>query len=380
VGGRRQGRRNKVRIGIDARFLTHPQRGGFKAYTHSVVAALALVDRENSYILYTDRECAEDLALPSNFKVKPVHGIHPIIREQALLPAAMSRDGVHLAHYLCNTAPVFPLVPMAVTIHDTIPLRPGKFEGGQDLHTRMLHMYWKSVMPVAARKSVVVITNSDYVLRDLGGMFALPSYRFCVVPLEVNPVFSPGAFGTPPCGVPPGGRYIMAFASRDGRKNHQTAMDAHAMLLPKFPDLKLVLVCSHPGVKEKVEGGDGVLPVGPVSTEELIWLYRNACALMFPSFDEGFGLPPVEAMACGTPVIASNAGSLPEVTGGCACLADPLDAKGFAEGIRLVLEDDAVRDKMVEMGLLHVKRYSRESMGRELVAAYQRVVTERKRH
>jgi alpha-1,3-rhamnosyl/mannosyltransferase len=210
-------------------------------------------------------------------------------------------------------------------------------------------------------------------------MFALASYRFCVVPLEVNPVFSPQAHGTAPRGMEPGDSYIMAFASRDGRKNHKTAMEAHAALLPRFPDLKLALVCSHPGVKEKVEGGEGVLPLGPVSMEELIWLYRNARALVFPSFDEGFGLPPVEAMACGTPVIASNAGSLPEVTGGCACLAEPLDVKGFAEGIRLVLEDDAVRGKMVEMGLRHVKRYARESMGRELAAAYQRVVLDKKR-
>ena len=367
-----------MRVGIDARFLTHPQRGGFKAYTHSVVAALALVDRENSYILYTDRECAEDLALPSNFKIKPVPGTHPIIREQVVLPVVMQRDGVELAHFLCNTAPVVPLVSMAVTIHDTIPLRPGRFEAGQDLHTRMLHRYWRGVIPAAAKKSRLVITNSNYVLHDLGAAFALPAHRLCVVPLEVNPAFSSQAPGTMPDGVGSGDMYIMAFASRDGRKNHQAAIEAHAMLLPRFPELKLVLVCSHPGIKEKVGDRQGLLPLGSVSTEELIWLYRNARALIFPSFDEGFGLPPVEAMACGTPVVASNAGSLPEVTGGCAALASPSDWKGFAEGIRLILEDDAVRGKMVEMGLRHVKRYARESMGLELVAAYQRAAAERR--
>jgi glycosyltransferase involved in cell wall biosynthesis len=192
--------------------------------------------------------------------------------------------------------------------------------------------------------------------------------------LRIRARRSAGAAGHPgpPAGIAPGSSFILAFASADGRKNHATAIEAYDVLAPEFPNLKLALVCSHPQVRDGIKRphDSGVIPVGPVSLQELIWLYRNALALVFPSFDEGFGLPPLEAMACGTPVVVSKAGSLPEVVGDCAVFADPCDAAAVAEGLKLVLTDGHLRSGLVSAGREHAARFSRENTGRELIAAY----------
>ncbi len=362
-----------MKIGIDARFMTHPQRGGFKAYTRSVIYSLAEVDTVNEYILYTDRPDARYWHLPSNFTVKAVQSPNAIIREQIALPRAMKEDGVDLAHFTCNTAPIASDIRTVVTIHDTIPLRDGRrFIGGQGIKQAMLGAYWRRVMPRAIQRARTIITCTQFVLDDLQSMFGLPTERFHIVPNETNPIFNLQASGTPPDAIAPGMQFVMAFASADGRKNHPASIMAHQAVMREFPELKLALVCSHPDVRTEIgrTAREGVLPLGPVSIDELIWLYRNARALIFPSFDEGFGLPPLEAMACGLPVIASNKGSLPEVTGGCAVIVDPAVPGSITDALRRMMVDEAFRQGLISKGVQHARKYSRANMGNQLVAAY----------
>lgn len=370
-----------MRIGIDARFLTHPQRGGFKTYTHSVVESLAQEDRDNEYILYIDRS-AETITLPSNFKVEPIGG-QAVVREQISLPSAMRRDGIDLAHYLNNTAAINPRCRMVVSMQDAIPLRDtAKFSGEQDFKHRMLARYWRAVMPLAARSASLIVTDSEFTKRDLQSILKLPEDKTHVVPLAVNEVFSPDAVGERPRDVQPGAQFLLAFASADGRKNEGTAIQAHRAVVHLFPSLKLVVVCAHPDVKARIadDSGDGVVALGPVSTDELIWLYLNAVALIFPSFDEGFGLPPIEAMACGTPVIASTGGSIPEITGGCALLAGPKDVLSFAQHIRTIVENEEIRNNLSAKGLVNAGKYTKEAVGKALIAAYEAAMERQKLH
>jgi glycosyltransferase involved in cell wall biosynthesis len=361
-----------MRIGIDARFLSNPQRGGFKTYTNSVIFALAEVDQKNEYLLYTDRPLDCTIGLPANFVLRPVSGLNALSREQFTLPSLMRRDKVDLAHFLCNTAPVIFHPRMVVTIHDAIAMRSRAKEAGSlGLKQRLLAEYWRLVIPKCAKKAEMIITVSEFARDDLVSTLGLKNDDFRIVRNGIDPVFNNSASGTRPSEIQPDTDYVLAFASADGRKNHPASIAAFREVRREFPGLKLVLVCSHPSVRESLrQCEDGVLPVGPVSLDELVWLYRNGLALVFPSLDEGFGLPPVEAAACGMPVVASDSGSLPEILGDAAVLVSLSDEDGLASGVRSILENHSLRSGLVARGLDRAKRYTRLRVGKELLDVY----------
>lgn len=360
-----------MRVGIDARFLTHPQRGGFKSYTNQVITALSKTPGNNEYIVYTDRPSERDPGLPGSFTVVPVDGANALLREQISLPRRMLRDGIELAHYPCNTAPIALGPRMVVTIHDAIPLRKAGAHLPSGAKQRMLRLYWRSVMPRCADRASMVITDSGFTQGDLMGNMGLPADKIRVVPLFVDPAFASGEV-SPPDVLPTDGEYLLAFASADGRKNHLRAIAAYRALAPEYPRLRLALVCSHPSVRASLSGNpsSGVDAVGPVTTSELVWLYRHATALVFPSFEEGFGLPPLEAMTCGIPVAASNTSSIPEVLGSAGEYFDPLQVESITQAVRRLLSDDSLRQQMVRRGLERSAMFVPERMGEQLLRVY----------
>lgn len=360
-------------IGIDARFLTYPQHGGFKTYTCSLVGALATTNAENEYIVYTDRS-QMPIVLPTNFCVRPVVCRNSIIREQLMLPFAMCIDKVDVAHFPCNTAPVCLRRRMAITIHDTIPLQDRRLYGNPELswRRRALAAYWKATLRRGAQRADLVITDSEYSRSKLSLYVNLPNERVHIVRPAIRPVFFSDLSGDMPADLHYDSRFLLAFASQDGRKNHNGVIKAYCEVRRRFSNVQLVVVCAHERVRSELleHASDGVVPLGPVSTKELVWLYKNALALVFPSFEEGFGLPPLEAMASGTPVVASNTGSLPEVLGNSAVFVNPFDVDKLAEAVERVLSDDRLRKQLSEKGREHASGFTYERMGHELVKVY----------
>lgn len=360
-----------MRVGIEARFLTHPQRGGFKSYTKTVVSALVEADSDNQYILYTDRISDLPSELPSNFSIRPVSACNAIVREQIVLPRAMEKDMVDVAHFPCNTSSIFCEVPLVVTTHDLIPLRKNSSRKNT-LRQRLLRLYWKTLIPKSAHQARLIITSSEYVKRDVSSTLGTPLEKISVVPIAINSAFSNMTAGQKPSEQEIPKQYILAFAAADGRKNHTSVINAFLDISHEFPALSLVLICAHPDVQSQIESAvdAGVITLNSVSTEELIWLYKHATALVFPSLDEGFGLPPLEAMACGTAVVASDSGSLPEVLEDGAVYVDPFDQNDLAQKIKLVLTDDILRDTLISRGMKQVSNFTGEQMGRSLSSIY----------
>jgi glycosyltransferase involved in cell wall biosynthesis len=362
-----------MKIGIDARFLTHPQRGGFKTYTCSLISALATASADlngHRYILYTDRDADVPIDLPSNFELSPVTGAFPL-REQVLLPLKMIADGIEVAHFPCNTAPVFYRRPMVVTIHDAIAMRNGD-RGSLPLKGKALHAYWRLVIPRCAGTAGLVITDSRAAAGDLRVTLDVPPSRMRVVHLGIDPGFQAGSAPVVPCpGIEPDECFLLGFASADGRKNESRTISAFRLISRDFPSLKLVLVCTTPEIRSRIEESrlPAVLPLDSVPVEQLRWLYRNARALVFPSLDEGFGLPPLEAMASGTPVVSSRRGSLGEVLGDSAVFVDPTNETSIADGIRVVLDDQTNR-RLRSAGLAHAEQFTLERMAEDTMRIY----------
>jgi glycosyltransferase involved in cell wall biosynthesis len=214
-------------------------------------------------------------------------------------------------------------VPSVVTLHDLQHIDlPGMF-------SRSTRAFRRVAYDRAARRARVVIVPSEFVRDRAVAALGLDPARVCVVPHGLDhDVFSPADI--------PRESFILYPARVWPHKNHARLIAALASLRRDRPDLELVLTGG--GGTEAFAGTAGVRARGVVSQAELVDLYRRAACVVFPSLYEGFGAPPLEAMACGAPVAASTAGSLPEVCGGAAVLFDPYDEAAIADGVRQALE------------------------------------------
>lgn len=373
----------RMRIGIDARYLCHPQDGGFKTYTQNIVHGLAELDHENEYILYTDRPGAES---HDNFEVKIVSGPAPI-REQAFLPLAMARDKVDIAHFPCNTGPLTLPCPMVLTVHDLIPLMPkDKSRRKMELKLRMINSYWRTITPKASRRASRIITISEASKSDIRRILNVPDERISVVPTGLHPDFHPI---TDPNllrktrevhSLPE--RFILGLVSSDPRKNCRGIVRAAGLASRELEGIEIVLICASLAAREMALDiayqHQSHLPkmilLDPVSRQDLTAIYTLADALVFPSFYEGFGLPIIEAMACGTPVVTSNVSSMPEIAGDAAILVDPNDPEAISRGLVEILRGSDLRAKLIARGKERADEFSWKRTAEKTIAVYESLI------
>jgi glycosyltransferase involved in cell wall biosynthesis len=323
---------------------------------------------------YTENVLREIGALSSDLRIAavtryPEHvppGIEPVqlparsqIARMALrLPRLLRRLQPALCHFLYAIPPLW-RGPAVVTVHDI------SFERHPELMATRDRALFRALVPRSARRAERVITGSEWTKRDLLEIYGLPEEKVVVTRYGIDPTFGPH-----------GGRadqpgYILLVGAIQPRKDPLTALEALSRL-----DSGLRLVFAGP---EK-QGGDEVRGtiarlglerrvdlLGHVEKPRLAELYRGAACLVFPSRYEGFGLPVVEAMACGTPVVATSAGSIPEVAGGAAVLVEPGDPATLAAGIERAL---AERENLAAAGLARAKDFSWLQTARETLGVY----------
>jgi glycosyltransferase involved in cell wall biosynthesis len=262
----------------------------------------------------------------------------------------LRRLGADLAHFQ-YALPLFSPCPSVVTIHDL------SFEREPALMKRRDRLIFKTVVPRAARKAAKVLTVSERTRDDLRELYGLADERIVVTPNGVDPAFTPGSSLSP-------GDYVLVVGAVQQRKNPLAALAAaEAVGLP--------LVVAGPRKDEALAREleqRGARVVGYVEQEELARLYRGAACLVQPSRYEGFGLPVLEAMASGTPVVAVPEPALQEVAGDAAVWTDE---RGLAEGIRLAV---AERKRLVAAGLERAGRFSWAETARRTLAVYREVL------
>ncbi len=380
------GAERAMRVMIDAR-EAGPKPSGLARYTFNLLRGLARYGGGHRYTILTNHpELLPELHDRPDFElVNPrVHIVDP--REQVILPAIVARVRPEIFHSPSMVAPLFlpPSCKRIMTLHDTIPLSyPQGFRLDQRLEW---HLYYAaSIKPVVARTDRI-FTVSEWSKRDIAHHMGYPAERISVVYNWLEEHYAPS---TPEQVADVRRRYhlperfIFTLGSEYRYKNTEGLLHAFAGLVERHPDAKLVLKIGQPqqfmGLIRRLGLEDRVMILGYVADADLPAVYTAATVFAFPSFYEGFGLPPLEAMLCGTPVVASRSSSIPEVVGTAALTFDPADTRAFTLQLERALSDADERERMRREGLVQAARFSVTRGIRETIAGYREVLGVRSR-
>jgi glycosyltransferase involved in cell wall biosynthesis len=269
----------------------------------------------------------------------------------AALPTRALREGMQVLHCPTQRAPTRSSVPLVVTFHDLAVLRhPETFN-------RWTREYSRRVLPRVAEAATRLIAVSEFTKRELLEVLDVTEEKVRVIPNAVGEPFTAE-------GEAAEGDYVLAVSTLEPRKNLQRLVEGHERA--RLNGLPL-LVAGAAGWGDVRVDGSGVRWLGEVGDEELARLYRGARCVAYVSLYEGFGLPVLEAMACGTPVVAARTGALEEVSGDAAVLVDPLDPDAIAAGLNEALDR---REDLRERGLERARAFDWHDVARETVTVY----------
>ena len=364
-----------MRIGIDARKL---HDFGIGTYIRNLLRHLARLDRQTEFVVFSRPDDREALgALGENFRAVPETSRNYSVGEQFRIPLALRREGITLFH-----APHYVLPPLVscrsvVTIHDCIHLMFPQY-----LPNRLAHRYARTSIALAARRATRVLTVSESSKRDIMRFVDAPAEmidviynaydeRFGVEPREEEVVRVRERYQLHD-------EFVLYAGNVKPHKNLGRLIDAFQIVRNRGLDhLKLVLIgddiSKYAALRRAVHQHQlhkYVRFLGYLPEETLAVMYRLAGVFVFPSLYEGFGLPPLEAMASGTPVVTSNVSSLPEVAGDAALLVDPYEPAAIADGIYRVLTDEELRRDLRRKGLARARQFSWEQSVRRVREIY----------
>ena len=374
-----------MHIAIDAHSVGTGLAGN-ETYAANLVEALAEVDRENRYTVYVTKAEAEARfgGRWENVAVRRTLPHTPLVRIPLTLSAELRRRPVDLLHVQYTAPPLAPC-PVVATIHDL------SFEHLPETFRLRSRVQLRVTVRATARRAAHVIAPSEYTRRDLLETYGLDPARVTAIPLAVSPRFRPvedaGEVGRVKGRYGIAGEYVLAVGSIQPRKNLARLLRAYSALRRErgrsnLPQLVLVgkqawLYGDTLRTIEEEGLGDSVLLTGYVSEDDLPALYTGALLFAYPSFYEGFGLPPLEAMSCGAPVLTGDRTSLPEVVGDAALTVDPFDTDALADGLARLIDDDALRADLRERGLTRARRFDWRDTARMTLQVYRRVISDK---
>jgi glycosyltransferase involved in cell wall biosynthesis len=363
-----------MRIGMDVRVLDlMPQRTGVANYAYRLIEALMPLAGSDQLHLYTDSRLAAGEYPPGARPRRLGFGLRSGW-QQVRLPIAALQDRLHLLHSLNYAVSRWAPCPQVVTIYDLC------FLACPDQTEPSVVRYLSRAVPMAVEKADAILAISDFTARELQQRLGVPAEKIWVTPLAVDSRFRPVGRERAARLLPGVDRYVLYVGSVGLRKNLSTLLEAFSRLCRQGFPHRLVLAGNRAYLSDEVEAAvaahgltERVIFAGYVSDGDLPALYAGADLFVFPSLYEGFGLPPLEAMACGTPVVCSQAASLPGVVGEAALMADPLSVDGLAEAMERVLSDPDTAARLRAAGLERVQHFTWNATATRTLTAYRAV-------
>jgi glycosyltransferase involved in cell wall biosynthesis len=372
-----------VNIGIDATALP-PQPVGAGNYIIQIIRALAELGEDASYTVFAQPHGREliGLAEGNNLRFEMVSEMPPARRltwEQTRLPSLLRRSRVDLLHSLHYTMPLRHPVKQVVTLHDmTYFLFPA-------LHTFSKRYFFRAFIKLSGRQADALLADSESTRRDAIRLAGIPAGKITTALLGVTPEFTPiknpeklhrvaEKYQLP-------GRFILFVGLLEPRKNVITLLRAYQQNRPELEGRRLVIVGRKGWMYNQLQQivgelnlGEDVHFTGYVEQADLPAVYNLADVFVYPSIYEGFGLPVLEAMACGTPVITTNVSSMPEITGEAGILVPAVDTAALGSALRSILSDPTLQQKISQEGLQRAAAFTWQHTARLTFDVYQRVL------
>ncbi|MCD4773195.1 MAG: glycosyltransferase family 4 protein [Bacteroidales bacterium] len=378
-----------MKIGIEGQRLFRKKKHGMDMVALELINNLQKIDNKNEYVIFVkpdvDRDCMHETA---NFKIVELSGNSFPIWEQFLLPRAARKEGCDILHCTSNTAPINTKIPLIITLHDIIYLESISIlkKGGTN-YQKVGNMYRRFVVPKNVKKSKRIITVSHFEKDRIRNFFGYPendkklvavyngvSEYFKVVDDKEELDRVKKLYYLPD-------EFLFFLGNTDPKKNTPGTLKAYSEFI-KNSDKKIPLLMLDFGsdyLNKLLEDiGDPELRkhiqlTGYIKNTDLPAIYNLCTVFLYPSLRESFGIPPLEAMRCGAPVISSNTSSMPEIAGGAAHIVDPFNPSEIAKGIEKIISDDNYRKSLVEKGLIQSAKFSWKKMAENVLELYQEI-------
>ena len=373
---------SKMKIGIEAQRLFRPHKHGMDIVALELIRALQLIDSQNEYFIFVkadeDRNC---LVETPNFHIIEIPSFNYILWEQILLPFYAQKYGIEVLHCTSNTAPLFVSIPLFLTLHDVIFMEKTVGKNTASNYQKFGNLYRKWLVPKIIRKCEKIITISEIEKLNITKILGLNNESVTVVHNGVS-----GRFG-----VKMSNEKIKQVRSQwnletdfflflgnvEPRKNVFNTVSAFVLFAEKNSQVKLVITGLNSAFIENILSKIGkkallsqFVITGFVPEDVLHTLYAEAKVFLYPSLREGFGLPILEAMAFGTPVVTSNISSMPEVAGEAAFLVNPFSVEAIALGMETAYENKSLRQKKIDLGYLRLGMFTWQKTAEQMINLY----------
>lgn len=376
-----------MKIAIEAQRIFRKNKHGMDVVALEIIRRFQQVDTENEYTILVAP--GDDVCLQSSKNMQVVTLSCPTypLWEQVALPLAVQRIKPDLLHCTSNTAPLFCKAPLVLTLHDIIYLEPRQ----QSSHSTYQNLGWyyrRFVVPRILGRCKKIITVSEFERQRIQQTLHLDENTLIAIHNGYSSHFKPVDHPeTVTCKYLEDKRYILFLGNTDPKKNTHRTLKAYGMYVQQTEHPLPLLVADLPeSFLEKVIADiempfikDLLRTTGYIANTDLPAIYSGAAAFLYTSLRESFGIPLLEAMACGTPVITSNTSSMPEVAGEAALFVDPYDEKDIADQLIKLMNDTTLAEQVKAKGLERVTLFSWEQTARKTHALYQEVILNKKK-
>jgi len=379
-----------MKIGIEAQRIFRKKKHGMDMVALELIRNLQSIDFDNEYLIFVKPDVDDTIIKESaNFKIIKLKGGFYPLWEQFSLPRAAKKAGCQLLHCTSNTAPIFTSIPLVVTLHDIIYMENSYLKilkGTGTLYQKFGNLYRKMFVPKIVRKSKKIITVSNFEKNRIGQFFGIEGdNKLTAVYNGVSEHFKPITDNTELQRVKAKyhlpERFFFFLGNTDPKKNTKGTLKAYSDFIKQTgSDHKLVMLDYDLSELEKLldEIGDKALIerivlTGYVVNTDLPAIYCLCEVFLYPSLRESFGIPMLEAMACGVPVITSNTSSMPEIAGDAALIIDPFKPEQITDALIQITNNQSLKKQLIERGLLQSAKFSWKAMAKDVLEIYNQI-------